>query len=73
MRDIDPVALEILDIIRASATTDFIYIYNFALDNAGNLMHTLMQQKNKKLVSTYGRLEGALELNMQSVIDAYLD
>ena len=71
-RDTNDVAFEILDMIRAGATTDFAFIYNDALEGIGAFMHSLMRERTK-IVSAYSKVENAVDAALQSLISAYLD
>ena len=72
VRDMNDVAYEIVDMIRANVTTDFAYIYNYSLASVGNLVHTMLGERSSRIVSLYGKIESAVEAGLQELIDAYL-
>ncbi|MCL2518270.1 MAG: hypothetical protein FWF15_06870, partial [Oscillospiraceae bacterium] len=61
MRDANEVTFKIIDMIYENATTDFIYVYNYALDNMGLIMRELMTGKSDNFVSAYTKKESGVE------------
>jgi hypothetical protein len=78
MRDSDDMAMQMLDIIRENSTTDFAYVYNYALSGGqysggmGLLMRDLLGDRNSNFVSAYDRIIDRSNDRLQSIINAYL-
>ena len=70
-RDATDDAFEIIDMIHANCTTDFAYIYNYALNNMGLLMRTMMTNKSKNFVSRYEKTEPKSQASLDALIDIY--
>lgn len=71
VRDSDETALKIVDIIHAGATTDFAYIYNYALNNVGLIMRDLMGGKNSDFSSAYAKIQNAVLTQFDALIELY--
>ena len=72
MRDSDDNAMQCLDLIRSNSTTDFAYVYNYAINDMGLIMRSLMEKKSSDFVSAYEKIEEKSNANLQKIIDAYL-
>lgn len=71
-RDVTEDAFKIIDMIHDNATTDFAYVYNYALNNIGNIMRELMSAKSGDFVSKYQKIEPMVQKSMEKLIDTYL-
>jgi hypothetical protein len=72
-RDSDDKAMRIVDMIHDNPTTDFAYIYNYALGNIGLVMRELMAGKNADFASHYARIEKSVQANLDKLIDLYME
>ncbi len=62
---------QIIDIIRENVTSDFIYMYNYAFNNAGSLgtlTRQLVTDKSLGYASEYAKIESAVETTLASMI-----
>jgi hypothetical protein len=73
MRDSSDYAMQCLDLIYQNSTTDFAYVYNYALNDMGLIMRDLMGRRSADFVSQYERLEDRANAALQRIIDAYLN
>ena len=73
MRDSDDKAMQCLDLIRENSTTDFAYVYNYALNNMGLIMRDLMGKKSSDFVSAYEKIEDKANASLQKIIDTYIN
>lgn len=71
MRDGEGAAIEIIDMIRANAYTDIGYAYNYAIDNAGLLIRTLMGNKQSNLTTAWAAVETSAKTKLTALIEAY--
>jgi hypothetical protein len=71
VRDSDDLALRIVDMIHAGATTDFAYLYNYALNGVGLFMRTLMGGKTSDFASYYASNEAAVTSKFDELIYLY--
>ena len=71
-RDTAEDAFKIIDIIHDNVTTDFAYVYNYALNNLGLIMRDLMGSKSADFVSKYEKLEAKAQASLEKLIDTYL-
>jgi len=70
-RDESEDAFNIIDMIHANSTTDFAYIYNYALHNIGLLMRDMMQRRSTNIISNYERTEPRAQASLEELIDVY--
>jgi hypothetical protein len=66
-------ALVIIDMIHANVTTDFGYVYNYALNNVGLIMRELMGSRSADFASRFERMEERVKISLERIINAYLD
>lgn len=71
VRDSTETALQIIDTIYENSTTDFAYVYNYALNNIGLIMRDLMGGKKSDFVSTYSSKEKLLITKFDELIEVY--
>jgi len=71
IRDSDDLSLRIIDTIANAATTDFAYIYNYALDGVGLIMRKLMGDKNADIASYYASIEPAVQTKFNTLIEHF--
>lgn len=71
-RDTGEDAFKVIDMIHDSVTTDFAYVYNYALQNVGLIMRDLMGSKSSDFVSRYEKLEQRVQTSLEKLIDTYL-
>jgi hypothetical protein len=71
IRDSDDTALQIVDMIHAGATTDFAYIYNYALNDIGLIMRALMGGKRSDFASEYAKKENGVITKLDELIELY--
>jgi hypothetical protein len=72
-RDTDEAAFRIIDMIHDNVTTDFAYVYNYALQGVGLIMRELMGLKVSDFVSRYERVETRAQTSLEKLIDTYLN
>ena len=72
-RDATEDALIIIDMIHANVTTDFGYVYNYALNNVGLIMRELMGSRSPDFISRFERMEARVETSLERIVAAYLD
>ena len=72
-RDSSEDAFKIIDMIHDSCTTDFAYIYTFALDGIGHIMREIMAAKTADFVSRYEKKESRMQSSLEKLIDAYVN
>ena len=73
VRDYADIPMQILDMIREGATTEFGYIYNYALGEVGNVFAATLDSRSADLVSTYERMERRVEDRLERMINTYLE
>ena len=71
-RDTADDAFKIIDMIHDNVTTDFAYVYNYALQNIGLIMRDLMGSKSADFVSKYEKLEPKAQTSLEKLINTYL-
>lgn len=71
VRDSTETALQIIDMIYENSTTDFAYVYNYALNNIGLIMRELMGGKKSDFVSLYTSKETGVVTKFDELIDVY--
>ena len=72
-RDATDDAFLIIDMIHDNCTTDFAYIYTFALNSIGHLMREIMGAKTADFASRYEKIESKAQTNLEKLIDAYIN
>ena len=72
-RDATEDAFKIIDMIYDNCTTDFAYVYNYALNGVGLIMREIMGAKNANFASRYERIEIRAQTNLEKLIDTYLN
>jgi len=72
-RDTDEAAFTIIDMIHNNCTTDFAYVYNYALNNIGLIMRDLMGAKKSDFVSQYEKTEPKVQKSLEKIIETYLE
>lgn len=70
-RDSTDNAIQIIDMIHSNTTTDFAYIYNYALNSIGLIMRELMGSKKSDFVSAYVSKEKSVITKLNELIDVY--
>ena len=71
VRDSTDTALRIIDMIYENSTTDFAYVYNYALNSIGLIMRELMGNKKADFVSAYAAKETVLITKFDELINVY--
>ncbi|NLE12780.1 MAG: hypothetical protein GX628_03770 [Clostridiales bacterium] len=69
MRDSESV--RVLDIIKNAATTDFAYVYNYAIGELGTITRTLMKSQSRDFMSLYTSKESVYKEKLNEVIAAF--
>ncbi len=67
----DDISSQMIDIIRGSATTSFIYVYNYALNNVGLIYRTLVKNNSNNFASEYATLEPAALEKLATLTDYF--
>ena len=70
-RDSTDKAMQILDIIHDNCTTDFAFIYNYALGGVGLIERDLMGGKKSDFASMYAKKEKTYEKKLNELIDVF--
>lgn len=70
-RDSTDAAMQILDIIHDNCTTDFAFIYNYALGGVGLIERDLMSGKKADFSSFYAKKEKTYEKKLAELIDVF--
>jgi len=71
VRDSAENALQIIDIIHDAATTDFAYIYNYALNGIGLIERDIIAGKKSDFASYYAKKEEKTLLKLDELIELY--
>ncbi|MCL2815031.1 MAG: hypothetical protein FWD23_10575 [Oscillospiraceae bacterium] len=71
-RDATDDAFKIIDMIHDNCTTDFAYIYTFALNSIGHIMREITGAKTADFVSKYEKIEPKAQQSLEKLIDAYI-
>lgn len=71
VRDTNEDAFTIIDMIHDNCTTDFAYVYNYALNGIGLIMRDLLAGKNKNFVSRYEKMETRVINSLNKLLDVY--
>ena len=71
VRDSTETALRIIDMIYENPTTDFAYVYNYALNSIGLIMREIMGGKKSDFVSAYTAKETAVLTKFDTLVDLY--
>lgn len=69
----DSTAGEIVDMIKEAATTDFVYAYNYAMNDAGLVCRKMMNAKSSDFASTWAGIESKAQQGLEDLIKAYTD
>lgn len=69
-RDSTDDAMRVLDIIHDNVTTDFAYIYNYALNNIGLLVREIASSKSAGFVSLYEKKEKAALKKLDALVES---
>ncbi|MCL1792492.1 MAG: hypothetical protein FWG34_01340 [Oscillospiraceae bacterium] len=72
-RDSSEDAFKIIDMIHDNNTTDFAYIYTFALESIGHIMREITGAKTADFVSRYEKKEPRAQKGLEKIIDAYIN
>jgi len=72
-RDSTEDAFKIIDMIHDNCTTDFAYIYNYALNGIGLIMRDLMGSKSYDFVSRYEKIEQKAQTGLDKLIETYME
>ncbi|MBE6561234.1 MAG: hypothetical protein E7662_08905 [Ruminococcaceae bacterium] len=67
----DDISSQIIDLMRDSMTTNFIYAYNFALNNLGQVYRTLLSGNNNDYVSLVTSRMPAAEKSLADIIKTF--
>ena len=70
-RDSTDAAMQILDIIHDNCTTDFAFIYNYALNGVGLIERDLMGGKKSDFASTYAKKEKTYQKKLDELIEIF--
>lgn len=70
-RDSTDAAMQILDMIHDNSTTDFAFIYNYALNGLGLIERELMGGKKSDFASAYAKKEKAFQKKLDELIEVY--
>lgn len=70
-RDSTDAAMQILDIIHDNSTTDFAFVYNYALNGLGLIERDLMGSKKSDFASMYTKKEKAFQKKLDELIEVY--
>ena len=70
-RDSTDKAIQILDIIHDNCTTDFAFIYNYALSGLGLIERDLMGTKKSDFSSAYAKKEKTFQKKLDELIDVF--
>ncbi|MCQ2431508.1 MAG: hypothetical protein MJ175_02765 [Clostridia bacterium] len=70
-RDDTNEAMQILDIIHDNATTDFAFIYNYALSGIGLIERDLMGGKKSDFASAYTKKEKSVQKQLDKLLAAF--
>jgi len=72
-RDATEDAFKIIDMIHDNCTTDFAYIYTFALNSIGHIMREITGAKTADFASKYEKIEAKAQTSLEKLIDAYVN
>lgn len=67
----DDISSQVIDLIRATMTTNFIYAYNFALNNLGQVYRTLISSNSNDYVSLVTSRLSAAETKLAEIIATF--
>ena len=67
----DDISAQIIDLINETATTNFIYAYNFAINGLGNVYRELVTAGSGDYVSTVEKKLSAGETKLNAIIEAF--
>ena len=67
----DDISSQIIDLIRETMTTNFVFAYNFALNNLGQVYRTLLNKNNNDYVSLVTGRMPAAEASLADIIKAF--
>ena len=70
-RDSTDAAMQILDIIHDNCTTDFAFIYNYALNGLGLIERDLMGGKKSDFSSAYAKKEKIFQKKLDELIEVF--
>jgi len=70
-RDSTDAAMQILDIIHDNCTTDFAFIYNYALNGVGLIERDLMGGKKADFASVYAKKEKTYQKKLDELIEIF--
>ena len=70
-RDSTDAAMQILDIIHDNCTTDFAFIYNYALNGVGLIERDLMGGKKADFSSAYAKKEKTFQKKLDELIEIF--
>ncbi|MGI6743849.1 MAG: hypothetical protein ACOX4O_09345 [Eubacteriales bacterium] len=71
IRDNQDAAMQIMDIIHDASTSDFAYIYNYALNSIGLIMREVLGSKKGDFVSSYAKKEVKTQALLDDLIEVY--
>ena len=69
----DDISTEMIDLIHDSITTNFIFAYNYALDNIGLLFRTLVTNKSTDYASEVKRVEKSAQKKLDTLISVFTE
>ena len=67
----DDLSSQMIDLIKDSATTNFIYAYNYAINGMGLIYRDLVTKKNTDYASALKTKEKAGLKNLEKVLDVF--
>ena len=67
----DDISSQVIDLMRSTMTTDFIYAYNYAINGMGLIYRDLVTKNNKDFASAVKSKEKAGLKNLEKVLDVF--
>lgn len=67
----DDISSQIIDLINDTATTNFIYAYNYALSNLGNIYRNLVTAASSDYVSSVEKVVSAAQTKLDELIETF--
>ena len=61
----------VVDLIHNSATTDIVYVYNYALNNVATMLRDMVVANDANIASAYAAIETSVNAGLQKIIDYY--
>ena len=67
----DDISSQMIDLIKESATSNFIYAFNYAINGMGLVYRDLVTKNNKDYASAVKRLEKSANQKLENVLDVF--